>query len=261
MKNILQEILDKKLFEVEALKKCTSISDLQQSELYGRPARSLKHSILEKRFGIIAEIKRKSPSAGLIQPELDVLKLTESYEQAGAAAISCLTDNPYFGGSLIDLESIAKKSKLPVLRKEFIIDELQIFESKAYGADAILLICEVLSKEQILHFTIIAQSLGMEVLLELHDSSELSKINDLVDVIGVNNRDLKAQRTSISRSLELLPFLPKNKVLISESGIKKADELELLHRTGFQGALIGESILKSTDPKDFITSLNTELCY
>jgi len=260
MKNILQEILDKKVIEVELLKKTTSLSDLQKRELFSRPTRSLKHSILKKEFGIIAEIKRRSPSAGLIQPELNVLQLAQSYEQAGAAAISCLTDNPFFGGSVSDLESVAKNSKLPALRKEFIIDELQIFQSKAYGADAILLICEILTREQILHFTIIAQSLGMEVLLELHDSSELSKINDLVDIIGVNNRDLKAQRTSVSRSLELLPFLPKNKVLISESGIKKAEELELLHRNGFKGALIGESILKSTNPEDFITALKIELC-
>jgi indole-3-glycerol phosphate synthase len=261
MKNVLNEILEEKQNEVNRLKKNTALSQLQSYPLFSKPTRSLRFALSEKNFGIIAEIKRKSPSAGNIAPDLNVLELMSNYEQAGATAISCLTDNPYFGGSVADLELIAEQSKIPILRKEFIIDEMQIFESKAHGADAILLICEALSKEQILHYTIIAQSLGMEVLLELHHTSELDKLNDLVDVIGVNNRDLKAQKTDISKSLELIPYLPKNKLCISESGIKSIGELEILRNAGFRGALIGESILKSDQPGSFIESLNSKICY
>lgn len=261
MKNILQEILEQKQKEVEQLKRSTTLHMLQQETFYSRTTRSLSQALNEKHFGIIAEIKRKSPSGGDIASDLLVSDLVGSYERSGAAAISCLTDKPYFGGSIEDLKKTAECSSIPVLRKEFIIDELQIFESKAFGADAILLISEALSKEEILHFTIIAQSIGMEVLLELHHASELHKLNDFVDVIGINNRDLKAQRTDISRSLELLPYLPKNKVCISESGIKTRNEIELLQKAGFHGALIGESILRSEQPSSFIQSLNSEVCY
>jgi indole-3-glycerol phosphate synthase len=260
MKNVLNEILSEKKNEVARLKKETTLSQLQQYPLFSKHTRSLRSALTAKTFGIIAEIKRKSPSAGNISPDLNVLVLMTNYEQAGAVAISCLTDTPYFGGSVADLKLIAEQSQIPVLRKEFIIDEMQIFESKAFGADAILLISEALSKEQILHYTIIAQSLGMEVLLELHHTSELDKLNDLVDVIGINNRDLKAQKTDISKSLELIPYLPKNKLCISESGIKTVEELELLRKAGFGGALIGESILKSNQPGSFIESLNSGIC-
>ena len=260
MKNILQEILHHKREEVDNLKKTVSLTTLEQKELFSRPTRSISEAIVNKKFGIIAEIKRKSPSAGHIRQELNILNLMRSYEESGAVAISCLTDKPYFDGTIDDLEAVARNSKVPVLRKEFIIDEFQIYESKAYGADAILLICEALTKEEILDFTILAQSLGMEVLLELHHISELSKINQHVNLIGINNRDLKAQRTDISRSLELITHLPESKVRISESGIKTAEELEILYRSGFQGALIGESILKSQDPQNFLASLNIDLC-
>lgn len=261
MKNVLHEILTQKKQEVALLKKSTTLQALQEKPLFTKPTRSLSLSIRDKGFGIIAEIKRKSPSAGVIVPKLDIQDLALSYENAGAAGISCLTDQHYFGGSTEDLQKVAECSAVPVLRKEFIIDEIQIFESKAFGADAILLIAEVLTKEEILHFTIIAQSLGLEVLLELHHTSELHKINEHVDLIGINNRDLKAQKTDIQRSLDLLPYLPTDRIRISESGIRTKEELFSLQAAGFQGALIGESILRNENPQQFIQSLKHELCF
>ena len=168
----------------------------------------------------------------------------------------------FFGGSLDNLTLLRKSVNIPILRKEFIVDEFQLFESKAYGADVVLLIAEVLTKEEILHFTIISQSLGMEVIVEFNEKSNLEKLNENIDIIGINNRDLHLQRTDIQTSRELFKYLPHNAVCISESGIKTKDELFELDKIGFNGALIGESVLKSNNP-DFLrslTNLNGTLC-
>lgn len=253
---ILDTILDTKRREVETLKKHFTIKDFEKMPFFTSETRSLKEAILANDFGIIAEIKRKSPSAGSLNESIIPSLLAQEYEKSGVVGISVLTDYEFFGGSIEDVIEVKRNVSLPVLRKEFIIDEIQLFEAKAIGADAILLIAEALTEEEALHFTILAQNLGLEVIMEFHEKSQLSKINDEVDIVGVNNRNLKLQKTDISNSIELFDFLPKNKVLLSESGIKTTEELIQIANCGYHGALIGESILKSNSPKDFIKSLS-----
>ena len=262
MKTILDTIIEVKRSEVLEAKKRMKYSDLENLEHFNRPALSLKNRLSQSSFGIIAELKRKSPSAGVINEQLDITRQGKFYEESNVSGISCLTDNTFFGGSLDDLTLLRKSVNVPILRKEFIVDEFQLFESKAYGADVILLIAEVLTKEEILHFTIIAQSLGLEVIVEFNEKSNLEKLNENIDMIGINNRDLHLQKTDIQTSKDFYKYLPPNVVCISESGIKTKDELFELDKIGFNGALIGESILKSNDP-DFLsslTNLNGALC-
>jgi indole-3-glycerol phosphate synthase len=171
------------------------------------------------------------------------------------AGISILTDNKYFGGHYLDLLEVKKEVDTPILRKDFIVDEYQIFESKAMGADCILLIASVLEKQHLKDLALIANSLGLEVLMEIHDHRELEKFNDEISILGVNNRDLKKQVTDLSISETLRPYLPNNITLISESGIKTSKETEHLYNIGFHGALIGESIVGNEDPSAKIESL------
>ncbi|MBL4862746.1 MAG: indole-3-glycerol-phosphate synthase [Crocinitomicaceae bacterium] len=257
MKTILNTIVDNKRHEVAELKKKYTYADFEDSPYFSEKTRSLKRHILNQNFGIIAEIKRKSPSAGEIRSEINVVEQGQFYEQNQVAGISCLTDHTFFGGSTDDLKELRRNVSIPVLRKEFIIDEIQLFESKAIGADAILLIAEVLQPEEALHFTIMAQSLGLEVLMECHDRANLAKINDLVDIVGVNNRDLHLQKTDIQTSIDLFDFLPKDKVCITESGIRSYSELLELSKVGYKGALVGESILKHANPGVFVQSLQS----
>jgi indole-3-glycerol phosphate synthase len=260
--NILDQIIVTKKKEVELLKQTFSYADYEKSPFFFEKSRSLTAQLTAE-FGIIAEIKRKSPSAGYIQKDLDVVEQAKLYESSGAAAISCLTDYFYFGGTREDLSSIKPETSIPILRKEFIMDEIQVFESKAIGADAILLIAEILTKEEALHLTIIAQSLGMEVVMECHSYTALKKVNDLVDVIGVNNRDLQAQQTDIQTSFELYNYIPEGKLCISESGIRSKQDLIQLSMKGYHGALIGEHILNQPDPVAAIQHLQfkpSEIC-
>ncbi|NVK64800.1 MAG: indole-3-glycerol phosphate synthase TrpC [Flavobacteriales bacterium] len=260
---ILDQIIVTKKKEVEFLKKKYSYTDFESQPHFNAKSISLSERLKSSEFGIIAEIKRKSPSAGMIREELNPIDQGKLYESSGAAAISCLTDHFYFGGSIDDLTALKAAVSIPVLRKEFIIDEIQLFESKAAGADVVLLIAEVLSKEEALHLTIMAQSLGMEVIMECHSYNELKKVNDLVDIIGVNNRDLQAQQTNIQISFELHKFIPEGKLCISESGIRSKEDIIQLAETGYHGALVGEYILSQTDPSKAIHDLqfkSSELC-
>lgn len=252
---ILDTIINQKRKEVEILKGQFKLKDFEKFPLFSSNVVSMKEAIKAKEFGIIAEIKRKSPSAGSLRENVNPKLLADEYEKSGAVGISVLTDYEFFGGSVEDLIEVKNQVSIPVLRKEFIIDEIQIFQAKAIGADAILLIAEALTEEQALHFTILAQSLGLEVIMEFHEKSQMYKINDEVDIIGVNNRNLKLQKTDILTSIELFDFLPKDKVLISESGIQTKEDLLQIVQCGYHGVLIGESILKSVSPKDFITNL------
>jgi indole-3-glycerol phosphate synthase len=256
---ILDKIIQNKQKEVQLLKDKFKIRDFEKMPFFSSEVTSLKNAITANEFGIIAEIKRKSPSAGTINNDLFPKELGLTYQNSGAAGISVLTDFDFFGGTIEDLIEVKKSVKIPVLRKEFIIDEIQIFQAKSIGADAILLIAEALTEQQALHFTIIAQSLGMEVVMEFHEKNQLYKINQDVDIIGVNNRNLKLQKTDISNSIELIDFLPKDRVLISESGIKTADDLKRIYQCGYHGALIGESILKSNSPLNFVSELQQSL--
>jgi indole-3-glycerol phosphate synthase len=255
MSNILDQILTTKRREVEILKQNYSSSDFEKADLFKRKAISLSHSLASVPFGIIGEIKRKSPSAGTIDESLSIEQKAKSYTDAKVQGISCLTDFDYFGGSIDDLKELRNYVNIPILRKEFIVDELQILEAKASGADAILLIAEALTKTQIDAFILLAHNIGLEVLLELHEEGQLEKTFGHADIIGVNNRDLKLQITDIQTSIDLFDRLPKDKLKITESGITKKAELEVLSKIGFRGALIGQSILTNKSPEVFIQNL------
>lgn len=245
MHTLLSSIVENKYRETEQLKQKHSLLDYSKSPLFSRDIISLKQALTATDFGIIAEIKRKSPGAGSIKPELDIAEQTLLYLDSGAAAISVLTDFPHFGGSIEDVLQVRQTCQLPVLRKEFIVDELQLFEARANGSDAILLIAAILEQQQAHHLTIIAKSLGMEVVFEIHTLRELDKLNDEVDLLLVNNRNLDTQTTDVNHCLELAPHLPESLPAIAASGIRTREEIEQIRSCGYVGALIGESLLKN----------------
>jgi indole-3-glycerol phosphate synthase len=197
--------------------------------------------------GIIAEFKRRSPSKGIINDSANIETITSAYTQYGASGISVLTDGPSFGGSTMDLMSV-RFNKIPVLRKDFILDPYQLFESRAMGADVILLIAACLRPSETRELAAEAKKLGLEVLLEIHDESELVHLCDEVDVVGINNRDLKTFSVDVDRSVRLAECLPVNKLRIAESGIRNVETLLLLKAAGFNGFLIGEQFMKAPDP-------------
>lgn len=243
MTTILDEIVANKRTEIQQSKQLIGLSDYIGSPHFNRSVFSLRERI-QHHFGIIAEIKRKSPSAGEINSGMNILSQVKIYENQGATGISVLTDTSYFGGSIHDLKQIRSKTQLPILRKEFILDEYQLFESKAAGADAILLIASILEKEEAHQLTIVAKSLGLEVIFEIHSFEELDKLNDEIDILMINNRNLKTQETTLEHSFKLASYLPKNTITVSASGISNSDQLKKLEDIGFNGALIGESLLK-----------------
>ena len=201
----------------------------------------------EDKTGIIAEFKRKSPSKGTINNTSTVTEVTTAYAKYGASGISVLTDAEFFGGSLNDLLESAI-NEVPLLRKDFIIDEYQILESKAFGAEVILLIAACLDREEVKTFAAIAKNIGLNVLLEIHNEQELAHICNDVDVVGVNNRDLKTFTVDINRSIELSKQITGDKVTISESGIEDISSIKLLRDHGFKGFLIGEKFMKEKNP-------------
>ncbi|WP_330441420.1 indole-3-glycerol phosphate synthase TrpC [Flavobacterium sp. C4GT6] len=248
--DILNKIIENKKKEVVERKELYPIKLLESSIYFDSPIVSLKHYLQCKdRVGIIAEIKRKSPSKGNINPYVDVERISIGYMQAGASALSILTDDVYFGGNNSDLTTARKFNYCPILRKDFIVDEYQIIEAKSIGADAILLLANVLTKEECKMFTTLAHQLGLEVLLETHTINELDYYLPETDVLGINNRDLKTFTVDIERSLKLAAHLPDNVVKVSESGIKTADDILLLKENGFNGFLIGEQFMKHAKPE------------
>lgn len=249
--NTLQQIIQSKRLEVSLKRNQCQIEKLTEMPLFSKPINSLVTSVKEG-TGLIAEYKRRSPSAGPIQ-ENSIAEVVEFYSRNGVSAISVLTDEGYFGGSINDVQSAREFTNSPILRKDFIVDEYQLFEAKAYGADAILLIAEALDEYHATYLTTIAQSIGLEVLMELHSVKELDKLNDSVDIIGVNNRNLQTLKTDISTSKELLKYLPYSKLKITESGISTPETLEELYQLGYEGCLVGEAILKN---KDLLPQLN-----
>jgi indole-3-glycerol phosphate synthase len=198
---------------------------------------------------VIAELKKASPSKGLIRPDFDVAALADSLKAGGATALSVLTDEPYFQGSLRNLEIASSRSGLPCLRKDFIVDEYQIAEARAHGADAILLIAAALSDAELKRFTTFAHSLALDVLCEVHTDEELTRVADLeCDAYGVNNRDLDTFDVNLETSLRLIDRLPAGAVRVAESGIHTAEHLELLRTAGFDAFLVGESLMRHGDP-------------
>ena len=264
MGNILDEIIEYKRKQVEENKTLVPVKLLEKSQFYKTATISLKEYVLRSdKSGIIAEIKRKSPSAGVINPNVSVERTSIGYMQAGASALSVLTDNHYFGGSNEDLITARSFNFCPILRKEFIVDEYQIIEAKSIGADAILLIAAVLDEKTLKSLSSFAKNLGLEVLVEVHSKEEISDYLDEVDLVGVNNRDLKTFDVSIEISLELFDELPQNVVKVSESGISDTDAVKTLLDKGYSGFLIGGNFMKETRPevacKRFINDLKTRI--
>ena len=246
--NILATIVDHKLKEVAARKNEITIAQLEAMPLFVKKSLSLKANLQKQNTtGIIAEFKRMSPSKGIINDKASVKEVTAAYQAYGAAGISVLTDTEFFGGNLNDL-STAIQNEIPVLRKEFIIDEFQIIEAKAYGASVILLIASCLTPANTQLLAAKAKALGMEVLLELHDETELEHICDEVDLVGINNRSLKSFEVNIEHSLQLKNKLPKGKLSIAESGIYSEETYRLLKNEGFDGFLMGEYFMREENP-------------
>lgn len=258
---ILDKIIEKKKIEVAEAKQRVSLEELERYPLFDRTCYSLKKSVLDpERTGIIAEYKRASPSKGLINGTSTVQEVVRSYQDAGASAISVLTDSDFFQGSLSDLEAARAVLQIPLLRKEFIIDVYQIAEAKAYGADIILLIAACLDSEEIETYADYAKSLGLNVLLEVHNEEELQRsLFDSIDAIGVNNRNLKDFVVDLNHSYDLVKQIPDSYIKVSESGISDPKTIQALRNAGFQGFLIGENFMKTEDPgraiKEFISQL------
>lgn len=260
--NILDKIIIDKKQEVASKKKLIPLSFLVKSPLFERDAFSMSQSILEG-SGIITEFKRRSPSKQVINHSDSVIEVVSGYENAGASGISVLTDAKYFGGSLDDLIQARDHLNIPLLRKEFIIDPYQIYEAKAFGADTILLIAAVLRPEEVILFSQLAHQLDLEVLLEVHNEDELKNSDlDHVDLVGVNNRNLKTFEVSLETSKKLSVMIPDDKVKISESGISSPASILSLKQFGYKGFLIGENFMKSENPgraaKEFIEALSDE---
>ncbi len=258
--NTLNKIIAHKKTEVKELESLYPVKLLERSTYFNSVPVSLKKYLLrDDKSGIIAEIKKQSPSLGVINKYVNVEKTSIGYMQAGASALSILTDKTFFGGSSEDLITARKFNFCPILRKDFIINEYQIIESKSIGADVILLIAAVLSKEEIISLTDLAHSLGMEVLLELHGPDELEKLYDKVDITGINNRDLTTMKIDIQQSILMSGLLPKEMIKISESGIESVETITKLKMYGYSGFLIGSNFMKHPQPhlacKQFIKQL------
>lgn len=259
--NILEEIAAYKITEVADRKSTVPVKLLERSIYFETQPVSLKKYLQRPDLsGIIAEFKRKSPSLGMINPHASVEKTTIGYMQAGASALSVLTDQPYFGGKSEDLTIARKFNFCPILRKDFIVDEYQIVEAKSIGADVILLIAGILETLKLNQLAEFARSLGLEILLEVHDQEELERtLSDKVDVIGVNNRNLKDFTVSVNTSKELAALIPDSFIKVSESGIGKPETIRDLRQYGYQGFLMGEAFMKTSRPEkacaDFIHAL------
>lgn len=258
--NILEQIIKHKRKELQRRKRAQPIDRIMNAPLMERSANSFTDSIRDKRkSGIIAEFKRRSPSGGTINAEVDVTEVTSGYTTHGASALSVLTDEDFFGGGSYDLDLARSNKDIPLLRKDFIIDEYQVAESKAMGADVILLIAAVLQPKEVQQLAQFAHSLGLQVILEIHTRQELDRFCPAIDAIGVNNRNLKTFTIDIQQSVNLYPHLPAEVVKLSESGIKTPADGQRLLQTGFDGLLIGSLFMRESAPHlafaDFIKGM------
>jgi indole-3-glycerol phosphate synthase len=248
MKNILEKIVSYKKEEIKKGKAGSPVHLLERQPAFSREIFSMKKFLKDpERTGIIAEFKKKSPSKGIINDKATVEEVTAAYNRYGASMISVLTDGPSFGGALGDLLR-ARFNALPILRKDFILDPYQLVESRAMGADVILLIAACLRPSETRSLALAAHQLGLEVLLEIHEEKELEHLCDEIDVVGINNRNLKTFSVDINRSIRLAERLPFNKLRIAESGIRDIETILHMKAAGFDGFLIGEQFMKAPDP-------------
>jgi indole-3-glycerol phosphate synthase len=249
--NILEEIVRYKKKEVSSAQLLIPVCELEQMKYFHRQTLKLTDFLKDTgKTGIITEFKRKSPSKGMINKNSTVEEVTTGYAAAGASALSILTDFNFFGGSVDDLMKARKINNIPILRKEFIIDEYQLYEAKAIGADAILLIASILKKQHARMLAFRAHELGLQILLELHEESELDIVNEYIDLIGINNRNLKTFDVDLKQSVKLAEKIPGEFLKISESGIDSPDDIIYLFQHGFDGFLIGESFMKRENPAE-----------
>lgn len=254
---ILDEIIAKKKIEIAELKQYHPIGEFEKSMYFERETYSAKEFILRSdKSGIIAEHKRRSPSKGIINANVKVVDVVQGYQNAGASCVSVLTEKDFFSGNLGDLLVARKFLEIPILRKDFIVDEFQILESRAAGADFILLIASCLTKQEVQHFAQLAKSVDLEILFEVHTEDELDKCCPEIDIVGVNNRNLADFSVDIERSVKLFDKIPSDFVKITESGISSVESVEYLKSKGFEGFLMGENFMKEENPaqacEDFI---------
>lgn len=268
MKDILSEIIAHKRIEIALQKQAVSMTQLQeQAEAIireGAPRHSMKQALAASSTGIISEFKRRSPSKGWIKEAARAEEIPAAYEAAGAAALSILTDEKFFGGTLHDIRTARPLVNIPILRKDFIIDEYQLLQAAVVGADAVLLIAACLSPEQCNTLATRAHELGLEVLLEIHTPSELSYINKEVDMVGVNNRNLGSFATDVENSFRIADQLREatdgatSPLLVSESGISHPETIRRLRAVGFRGFLIGETFMKTEHPGEALKTFVQE---
>ena len=248
--SVLDRIVDATRSDVERRRREVPLAELEQ-RLGGRDDRPFSEALLLPGVSVIAEHKRRSPSAGELRAGATVEEIVCAYERGGAAALSILTEGPHFGGGLADLHEARAASMLPILRKDFIVDAYQVFESAAAGADAILLIVAALSRRELAALYADATGLDLDVLVEVHDEEELETALEVVDadVIGINNRDLQTFEVDVERTYELLSDVPAGKTVVSESGFHTREQIDDLERVGVDAVLIGESLMRSPDPE------------
>jgi indole-3-glycerol phosphate synthase len=249
MNNILDRIIADKKIEIGRRKSGTAPDLLEKSPGFSRKTLSLRSGLASAgASGIIAEFKRMSPSAGWINRHADPVEVSRAYLRAGASALSVLTDHKYFGGRGDDLLSVREACRCPILRKEFIIDEYQLLESRSMGADAVLLIASILDGTRVKELAREARNVGLEVILEVHGPSELSVLNEWIDIVGVNNRDLKRMETDVQTSIDMAERIPDEFLKISESGIHDPETINFLKGLGYRGFLIGEYFMRHEAP-------------
>lgn len=244
---ILDKIVDYKIKKVEEEKKITSFDEILSKLGKCTQKRDFEKAMAHKKeINIIAEVKKASPSKGIIKEDFDPIYIAKQYEKNNVSAISVLTEDKFFQGNNEYLLEIKKITSVPILRKDFIIDSYQIYQSKLLGADAILLIAAILSKDKLIKFQNIARDIGLDCLVEVHDETELDMVlNTETKIIGINNRDLKTFKTDIKTTEKLMKLIPKDKIIISESGINTRNDMKFLEDLGVNGVLIGESLMKS----------------
>ena len=259
--NILDKIIARKRQEVAAQKERVSVAELEKAPLFGRPCYSFRANLTDPgQSGIIAEFKRRSPSKGVINDRADVVETTAGYAKAGASALSILTDTDFFGGAPADVMAARDGNPLPILRKDFMVDTYQVLEAKAMGADVILLIAASLRPDEVKQLAAFARSLGLEVLLEVHDQEELSRsLCPDVDAVGVNNRNLKDFTVNVGLSEALAEFIPDEFVKVSESGISDPATVVALRQFGYRGFLMGENFMKHPQPGEACSRFIAEL--
>lgn len=255
---ILDEIVEKRKIQLEREKAAADFETVKKAaERLDRQCISFKNALAKPdRLSVISEVKKASPSKGLIQPDFDPVKIAKEYETCGADAVSCLTEEHYFQGSSEYFKAIRQAICLPMIRKDFIIDEYQIYEARLMGADAILLIAAVLDDEKLKRFSDTARSLGLDILAETHDESELERVLALdFDIIGINNRNLKTFEVTLETTAKLAGMIPEGKVIVSESGIKDNADMKTVRSYGADAVLIGETLMRSGNIGATLTAL------